>query len=527
MVTRLFTLLTALTAGAIVLSACSDATGPHDEGRFRGREYLWESGSGLRQFTVLRGGMQYRHLLRFSSEGKLEDLQTDEQSHPLARTHWNFSGSGGRISGCGEHTLWHLPGEYRLEEIRFPVPGPEVRGSSILSLDASNYLVGCVDSGLYHYSSTRSEWYRMDFPGRGSIVAMCKDSTAGNMTLFAASADGVYSKARNDSGWNRLPVPAGSVQDLEISDPDYLFAVIDHSLWFSARPFLSWSRFMVQPGDGQINDIAILPLEKNQSLLLVATETKGIAYVQLVNSLPAQLVYSERSGYENVRCLVTSPRAPYAAVAISNPPLLFVAPGTGVWIGIPVPTSATLTCVAQSAMTGTVLVGSDQGIYRFNGQPPQASGLQGRMIRALHAGPDNAFYAACDDGFYRSPDEGATWTRIDGGSILARGTTPWQILPVSFDVGSTWHAATLSRTDGTTIAVTGEVLNHFDEIILPDERGRYDDAVVVRFTLGRVPGAGSGNDYTWTVYFVRGKGIVCIEETSGGSIVAKSYLDNF
>lgn len=443
MVTGHCTWATAVAVAAMLIASCSDTNAPRDDGSHANRDYLWDSADGVRRFAVLREGVSYRHVLTFSGEDKLEDVQTDEQAHPIARSHWNFSGSAGRLSGCGERTLWHLPGEYRLEEMRLPMPGPLIRGSCIVSLDASNLLVGGIDSGLYHFNTTRAEWYQMAFPGRGGITAMCKDSTVGNTTLFAAStADGIHTKTRYDSIWRKLPAPAGAVRDLEASYPDRLFAVIDRSLWFARRPFTSWSLYMVQPGDGQINDIAILPLMNDVSLLLVATETMGIAYVHLVNSLPSQLVYSERSGYENVLCLAVSPKAPYPAVAISNPPLLYVAPQAGLWIGIPLSTSATLTCVAQSTTTGTVLVGSDQGIYRFNSDMPALAGLQGRRVRRLHAGSDDAFHAACDDGIFRSRDDGSTWTRIDGGSIVVRVNTPWQILPDRFDVGSTWRAAT-------------------------------------------------------------------------------------
>ncbi|MFA6233202.1 MAG: hypothetical protein WC824_03300 [Bacteroidota bacterium] len=523
MVIRFLSVIVFLSALA-VLPACSDGVSPGNEYPYTGTDYLWTNSSEARHFFVKREGMDYLHEITMSGDGILDDTQSNAQAQLLAQTRWNYSRENGQLNGCSEHTLWHLPRSLRLEEKLISAPGPTVISSSVLCLDAANLIIGSRADGLFHYNVTRGEWYTITFPGRGEITALCKDSTQGNVLTFVGTAtDGVYCKPRNDSLWLKLPTPPGAVSSLEISGSDNLFAVINNRLWFAQRPFDAWAEFRLNPVSGNINDIAILETA-DQEILIVATEAMGIATIQLVQSMPAQIAYSEGFGFENVIQLSAVASAPYPAVGISNLPMLLVEPQPDVWIGIPVTTSSLLTCVSQSHTSGTILIGSATGIYRFYGSKPVIAGLQGRSIRTLQGSPDGAFFAGTEEGFYRSNDDGLTWTRIDGGSVMIRVTTPWQILPHGFAVGTTWNAASLSRANQTSVTLAGRVIHHFDEIFLPDNRGRYEDVMMVRYAEETPAGDVKAGSYVWTAYFVRGKGLVYLEETSGGQVVAQSFL---
>jgi hypothetical protein len=72
-------------------------------------------------------------------------------------------------------------------------------------------------------------------------------------------------------------------------------------------------------------------------------------------------------------------------------------------------------------------------------------------------------------------------------------------------------------------AVTGRVMHHFDELILPDNRGRYENAIAVRFARESTAGEPAGQSYMWMGYFVRGKGLVYIEESRSASVVARTF----
>ena len=515
---------TIILAACLVLAACSDGVSPDAQLPFRGADYLWPSAPAERRYDVQRDGTWYSHAIVDSGDGRFTDLLFDNQANILARTQWSCSPASGKLHTSNQYTLWHLPPEYRLSEQLVSMPGPVVSATCILPLDANNLLAGTVADGIFHYNAVRGDWYSMAFPGRGMVTALCKDSTAGDVVFFAGTAaDGMFSKSRFDSSWVRIPVPAGSVGDIESSGSDFLYAVIDRRLWFARRPYLSWASFSLLPGNGEVNDIAILPVTENEEVLLIATESSGIAYVQLYESMPVQLGYSERSGYESIRSIAASAGAPYVAVGISDPPFLFVSPQAGLWVGIPFDDGNTLHCVAQSPSRGTVLVGSNAGIYRFDGNKPALSGLPGKLIRTLRASPDGTFYAGAEDGFYRSRDDGRTWTRIDGGSVLVRVEDPWQLLPTRFAVGVSWQAATLVGSDGIPFAVTGRVMHHFDELILPDNRGRYENAIAVRFARESAAGEVAGQSYMWMGYFVRGKGLVYIEESRSASVVARTF----
>ncbi|MBR9974995.1 MAG: hypothetical protein KFF77_05395 [Bacteroidetes bacterium] len=510
----------------LLFSACSDGVSPDPSLPYRASEWLWPATITDCTYGVERDGQFYRHVLTRETNGGFHDVLHDAQDRVLARTFWNVSPTSGLLSGIEVNTLWHLPVTHRLAEIVGSIPGPEVRGSILLPLDAGALLAGSDQGGIFHYSAASGEWYAMELPVQDGITALARDSVTGNTTLFfAAGSAGIYSKGRHDAVWTRLPAPAGRVSDIESSQSDVLFAVIDRQLWFSRRPFLSWISFSTFPGGESINDIAILPLHAEQEVLFVATESLGIAYIQLNKSLPAQIGYSERSEFERVRRISTCAASPYPAVGLSDPAQLFVAPFPGVWVGIPLDPSLVTTAVAQAPARGTVLIGSTTGVYRYTGAMPVPSGLHDRHVLALRSAPDGAFYAGTDRGVYRSRDDGLTWTRIDGGTVITRYPAPWMLLPPRFAIGSAWPAVELLGGSGASMTVTGRVLQHFDELILPRDRGRFEDAMLVRFAMEGGNGAPSGSGPVWHAWFVRGRGIVYIEESTGSVVSSRTFLE--
>ena len=100
--------------------------------------------------------------------------------------------TNGRLSGCSDRTLWHLPTGYRADNQVVSAPGPAVVSSCFLSLDAANLIVGTPSDGLLHYNVPRGEWYAMTFPSTDKITALCRDSAYGNPMLFAATSTKSY-----------------------------------------------------------------------------------------------------------------------------------------------------------------------------------------------------------------------------------------------------------------------------------------------------------------------------------------------
>ena len=526
MVTRTGHIAATAWAVMLLLSACSDGVSPDAELPFRAADYLWSTDTAERHYAVERDGEHFLHAVQSDGNGSFTDRLTDDEDRLLAENSWSASPSSGLLSGAGPHVLWHLPAPFRPGEVVQSVPGPNVHATCILPLDRTNLLVGTGEDGLFHFSTTRGEWYEIDLPVRGAVTALCRDSADGNMLLFlAAGSDGLFFKARYDSSWVRLPAPGGHISDIENSLSHVLYAVIDGQLWFSLAPYQTWVSFNIFPGTGDINDIAILPVSSREEVLLVATRSVGVATIQLQASIPAQIGYAELSGFENIRALSTSAGAPYPVVGISDPARIFLAPQTGLWIGVSIDSAVQPLCIAQAPARGTVLTGTSSGVYRYDGTPPAPSGLGGRSVHTLRAGSDGAFYAGTDDGFFRSLDDGRTWTRIDGGTVLRRYPAPWQLLPPRFAEGGSWHAIDLLRDTGGSVAVTGRVLHHLDELILPDGRGRFTDAVQVRYAAEQADGTARGDVPVWTAYFVRGTGLVALEESLAGTVVSRSFLE--
>jgi len=181
---RIRPLIALLLVAFAVLPACSDGVSPGSEYPYWERTTSGKATGEVRHFTVKRNGLEYLHALTISGDGKLNDEQSDATAQLLARRNGIILRENGELSGCTDHTLWHLPTELRLEGKLMSVPGPTVISSSILCLDAANLIAGSRAEGLFHYNVSRGEWYTMLFPGRGEITALCKDSTQGNVLLF-------------------------------------------------------------------------------------------------------------------------------------------------------------------------------------------------------------------------------------------------------------------------------------------------------------------------------------------------------
>jgi hypothetical protein len=313
------------------------------------------------------------------------------------------------------------------------------------------------------------------------------------------------------------------VQDLEVSDTTTLFAVIGDLLWFSLHPFTQWLQLPLGSNIGAIPSIALLRVSEDEEILFVATSKAGLLYVRLVGSYPATISNYNTHGYLSVSDITTMQQAPYPMVGIAPPSKIFVAPAFGVWIPMTLPV-AQINCLAQSASSGIVLIGTNEGVYRYNGGNAERVGLQGRSITTLNTTKDNTFYAGTDDGFYRSRTDGASWTRTDAGTVLTAVGTPWVLLPPTIESGSSWPVTVVLDTDDRPHEITGRVLSVLDELVLPSGHQRYRDAVVVRYSIEN-PGADpKPGRYAWLAYFVRDRGLVWLEESVDGDVVGTSVL---
>ena len=198
----------------------------------------------------------------------------------------------------------------------------------------------------------------------------------------------------------------------------------------------------------------------------------------------------------------------------------------GNWASVLIPAGYRLTTVCQSDHGGVVLIGSETGMLRFDGAPVQPSGLEGQQILSLHHGNDGAFYCGTTEGSYRSSSDGLQWTRVDRSPVLQRSPTGLTLLPATFAVGTHWDAGNIVIDSGRVAVLTGRVLEHFDEFILPENKGRFEDVVVVRYAQETPEGNRVQEEYAWTIYYARGLGPVYIEEYFQGRSQAKTWMES-
>ena len=490
----------------------------------RASDYLWSTQGGLHTYRSIHGESDVMHHLTISRGGSVDDYVTDAHARPIGRTLWMFNRSNGTMSTCDSTTIWNLPRGYRQRLDAVYAPGPVIRSESVLCLDDSTIFVASKNDGPFHYTAKSGEWYSIDFPSLSTITAIGKDGRPGNCRIFAGTeSDGIYTKRRNEANWVQLSAPKGRVRDIEVSDTNAVFALVDNQLWLSEYPFTQWMNVPLGSSVGEIHSISLLSISDDEEMLFVATSKSGLICIRLVDSYPTLVSYYNTRGRAAIGSISTLQDAPYPLVGIAAPSTLFMAPSFGLWIPVTLHFDQ-INCLVQSRLSGVVLIGTNDGIYRYSGASPTPSGLQGRSINTLNVAGDNTFYAGTDEGFYRSRSEGASWTRIDGGTVLTAVRTPWVLLPPTFERESSWKAAELVDDAETRYTITGRVLSVLDQLVLPSGHGRYSDAVVVRYAFETSTGFPEPGRYVWLAYFVRGKGLVWMEETSGGELVGTTML---
>ncbi len=511
----------------LALAACSDSPSePVPTGAFSNTQYLWPAQPGTLRYTRSVGNSVSTHELQFSS-GSITDVQLGSGGSIIRSTLLTRGnrGSGVALTGCDDATAFHLPATLRFQDHLTTVEGPEIRTSEWLTVDART-LLAADGPALFRYGINENSWVQEAVPWTSEILCLARDSASSPARHFAGTAtDGVFMRRQGESNWQKLPAPPGAVKDIAIDAGGVIFAVIDASLYVSRAPHTLWSEFTIPQLASNVTSIGILPLNPYQSTLYIGTVIDGIAQVLLQDSYPAHFGMTGRLGSERIEDVRTSYASPYGAVGIANPPMLYVSPGlSGIWASVPMSGVSALTAVSQSDYSGTVLIGSNAGLFRFDGAPPVASGLQGSHIHALHYGADGVFYCGAESGSYRSADEGQVWTRIDRGNVVQRESGGFLLLPTRFAVGSSWDAGTLIEQGEGTKNLTGRVLTHFDEMLLPDDAGRYTDVMVVRYAAEHADGSAQGNGYSWTVYYAAGHGPVYIEEYENGTLAATTAL---
>jgi|GEM_PF-1554396 len=523
---RLPALLLLLLLG-VSLAACSDSVGPAPVDNFTSSDYSWPA-SGL-SLEYLRDdqGSEQRHILNFSP-GTITDQLLDANGTLIEETQLAFNTAEGTVllTGCGPESMFNVPSNMRFEDRVTTVPGPEVRTECWLTRDSKTLLAGSANGGLFRYRIQSNEWTEQSVPWTSHITAMDLDSSTDPEKLYVATAgDGVFMKTGDDSTWISLNAPSGVVADVDADIDGTVFAVIDGNLFVRRAPAFNWEPFSITSIATGVNRISILSLSDYESVLFVARESDGLAQVYLLSSYPAQFSVTERYDSESIIDVRTSRNSPYSAVAVANPPKVYVAPqGMNLWASVPLLISDPLTAVCQSERSGTVLIGSENGVYRFDGAPPQQSGLQGEHVLSLHYGPDGAFYCGTRSGTFRSANDGRIWTRIDQGSVMVRETTGLALLPQTCSVGSVWEAGSMIIDGSGPLPLTGRVLEHFDELILPNDYGRYDDVLVVRYARELPDGSRVDGTRFWTAYYARGTGMVYLEESASGDVQASVRL---
>jgi hypothetical protein len=511
----------------VSLAACSDSVGPAPVDDFISAEYIvFPAQSPALEYLREDQGSAEQHILRFSG-GTITDHRLNAAGEPIGETELTYDASGGalRLLGCGPGSMFHIPANMRFEDRITSIPGPDVRAECWLTLDAGTILAGDANGGLYRYRMESNEWTEENVPWDSRVTAMDIDRTANPRQLYVATAaDGVFTKTEGESNWLSLDAPAGFVADVDADIDGTVFAVVDKQLYVRRAPSYDWAPFSIASIASGVNRISILPISSSESILYVARESGGLAQVYLLSSYPqfSMIVPYNAESMIDVR---SSPNSPYAAVVAANPPMVYVAPqGMDLWAAIPVTISDPLTAICQSDRSGTVMIGSENGVYRFDGAPTQQSGLQGEHILSLHYGPDGAFYCGTRSGTYRSANDGTNWTRIDRGSVIVRETTGLALLPETCSVGSSWDAGSMVIDGSGPLSLTGRVLEHFDELILPDAQGRFDDVLVVRYARELPDGSRVDGAYFWTAYYARARGLVYIEESVTGDVHASVRL---
>lgn len=515
-----------LLAIAAVMTACSDPTSPGEPTEYRSVDYMWSPARSPYQYRSLSDDPNDAHRLQFSlNSSSIRDEHIDGSQTVLESTMLAMSSGNGTfvLGGCNEHTLFHIPPHLRFADYHSTQTGPIVMATRMLSLDPTTLLVAEKSGGMYRYDLPSKLWTVENMPG-ANVTSLCMDSTATDRRIFAGTRnDGIYTRRVSDSSWQRLPAPAGIVQDLEADVSRGIFAVINKSLHYSRPPFSAWERFALQPGSDDLTDIAIIRYSATEAWLYTASERSGIGEMLLIGNAPVRYSFESASLTGPIHRICADVSAAFPVVAAgSSPTRLLVAPQPGLWI--PLSVNFTINDVQQSRRGPRVFIAKDDGLDAFDGVSFMSSGLQGRKVISIHVSPAGDIYCGTDAGTYLSRDDGASWIRIDMTTIMTNSRTGLIVMPSRLWKGFTWEAARLTPDGIIEHAVTGRVLEHLDELRLPDGLGTYTDVLVIRYAQETENGGVRPGTAYWTSYFVRNIGLALIERNGGDGEVTRMAL---
>ncbi|PLX23118.1 MAG: hypothetical protein C0600_15715 [Ignavibacteria bacterium] len=513
-----------LLGALLAFGACSENVGPTPEGEFRADAYYWQSGSAAAEYLVDRNGNTEHHQLQFTGSSII-DIRYDGSNTILAETTLESGVHNGTLAltGCGMHSLLALPSHLRFKDDIRTQAGPIIHATRWLQFDSQTF-IAADGPDLYTYDVSSSTWNENTTAWTSDILEMAVDSGSGGKKLYVATAqDGIFSSLAGETVWTTIPVARGTLMDMAVDMDGVIFAVIDNELMVSRPPYDEWTTFTVASMATDVSCIALERATSAESVLFIGTITNGVGEVLLVTGWPAQLSVNERFKNTRITDISASKYSPYVAVAISDPPELHVSPiSIGNWASVPISGSRRLTCVSQSHRSAAVLIGTESGMLRFDGAPSSSSGLLGKHILSVDYGMDGSFYCGTTEGTYRSLDEGRNWSRIDDQGTVVREATGFNLLPESFSLSSTWDAGTLLLQGTGELRLTGRVLSHFDELLLPDNSGSFEDVIVVRYAAEDAGGTVLTGHNSWTIYYARNIGPVYIEEMENGSLIASS-----
>ena len=511
----------------LMFSSCSDELGPARPEVLSMSDYLWNERDP--DFTYVRSdsSQTVTHALHIEN-GTMSDTRTDESGGQLSTCTLAYerSSSSARLIGCGPLGLPHIPEHIRFEDQIYSIPGPEVHAGNWVTFDSRTMLVSDVSGTLYRYDLLTRTWEAETVPWTSAVNALARDSSREiARTLCGTTGDGLYVRGDNEATWSRLQAPAGRFEGLAVNSSGTIYALIDGYLYQRSASIMSWEPFPVSSLDDNVTSIAILDLDQTRSMLLFGRRQSVLVHILLVNSMPVQISFPRSQTNENiigVRCIATSA---YPSVAIADPPMLHVSTQPkGTWASVPLPGIARPTAVCQSDYGGTVLIGTEDGLYRFDGTPVHRSGLDGKQVRSLHYGPDRAFYCGTTDGSYRADADGTHWTRIDRSPVLQLSPTGFTLLPSAFSVNSRWDAGSLVVGNKSGRRLSGRIMDHFNEFQLPNGGARFRDVIAVRYAQEDEGGDRLPGEYYWNAFYARDCGPVYFEEAIDGMIQARTSL---
>ncbi len=513
----------------LVVAGCRDnPTPPDGMPEYQSVQYLWNQGQSTLRYHSVRGGLTQQHTLQFSMNGAtIRDDWHDGSGTSLGSTLLSISRANGTVmlGGCSAATFWHVPDRYQLAERTVTGTGPTVRMTHLLAPDNGMLLVADANGGMYRYIPSQSLWIRERVDESIAVTALCMDSTSENRRMFAGSSlDGVYTRKVRDSVWTKLPAPPGSVEDLEADNSNGLFAVINNRLYYSTAPFNVWNALLVQPGNSDITDIALLRYSDQDAIMFVGTQTSGIVEMYVISGFPASLRYGLAASSGPIRRVAANMQTAFPVAAITgSPSQLLVAVESGLWLSISVP-GMDLRAVTQSRSGANVFVATDKGVMMYDGVILRQRGLAGQNVVSVVSTASGDLYCGTEQGTWRSRDEGLTWSRLDANAFTTRVRSGFVMLPARLWEGWHWEAGALVEQQGQERSIKGRVMRHLDELILPDNGGRYSDVLVVRYGQEDEAGQLRRDTYSWTFYFARDYGPVLIEEFDGTVLVATSSV---